>query len=226
MSNARTISASRPPSRRSGAPPTRRAPWLWLALGLTVVLAAVVAVAVSSDSGPTATAGIEETRDVEVTGSPLAPFGSGTDPAIGQPAPRVSGASFDGTPVVIGGGDEGMVLAFVAHWCPHCQVEVPLLSEHLATNPMPAGVRLVTVATSTNVTRPNYPPSAWLEREEWPGEVLADSAEGASASAFGLTAFPYFVAVDPAGDVVARVSGEISTEQFDELTALAMGTAG
>jgi len=190
-----------------------------------VVLAAVVAVFASRESESTTAAGVEETRSVEVTGTALAPLADGTDPALGQPVPVVRGASFDGTPVAIGGSGERMVVAFVAHWCPHCQLEVPLLSAHLADNPMPAGVDLVTVATSTTATRPNYPPSAWLEREAWPGQVLADDDDGTTAQAFGLTGLPHFVAVDAAGEVVGRMSGEITTEQFDQLTALALGTA-
>ena len=97
------------------------------------------------------------------------------------------------------------------------------MSAHLASGPMPAGADLLTVATSTIPDRPNYPPSAWLDREEWPGPVLADSADGTAARAFGLTGFPYFVAANAAGEVVARTSGEISTQQFDQLVALALG---
>lgn len=224
MSTTRTKPPT-PTSRRHRTPAPQRRPWLWIALGAMVALAAVVAVVASSSPDRTrSTVGVEETRDVEVTGSALAPLGAGTDPAIGQPIPVVIGATFDGTPVTIGGNGKATVVAFVAHWCPHCQREVPLLSAYLAGHPMPDGVDLVTVATSTSPDRPNYPPSAWLDREDWPGPVLADSADGTAAQAFGLTGFPYFVAVNAAGEVVGRTSGEISTEQFDQLVAVAVGT--
>jgi thiol-disulfide isomerase/thioredoxin len=186
------------------------------------MLAAAVAVIASNGSDPTTSAaGVEEARPVEVSGGALAPLAEGTDPAIGQPIPEVHGASFDGTPVAIGGSGQPAVIAFVAHWCPHCQREVPLLSAHLADQPLDA-VDLFTVATSTSADRPNYPPSAWLEDEGWPGEVLADDADGSAARAFGLTGFPYFVAVDGSGEVVGRMSGEISTAQLDQLAALAL----
>ena len=42
------------------------------------------------------------------------------------------------------------------------------------------------------------------------------------SDAFGLSAFPYFVAVDGSGKVVARTSGEISTGQFAELAQSAL----
>ena len=78
---------------------------------------------------------------------------------------------------------------------------------------------------STGVTdkRPNYPPSLWLEKERWTAKTLADSEAQDAADAFGLTAFPYFVAVDGSGKVVARTSGEITTDQFAELAVTALG---
>jgi hypothetical protein len=225
MSTTRTKPSASAPRRHPAPAPPKRPHWLWIALGVVVALAAVVAIIASrGSSAPTSTAGVEETRAVEVTGTALTPLGSDTDPALGQLAPVVRGAMFDGTPVTIGGDRTPRVIAFVAHWCPHCQREVPLLSAHLASNPMTEGVQLVTVATSTSADRPNYPPSAWLAREGWPGPVLADSADGTTAQAFGLTSFPYFVAVNAAGEVVARTSGEISTAQFDQLVASASGT--
>ncbi|MGH9084006.1 MAG: TlpA family protein disulfide reductase [Acidimicrobiales bacterium] len=221
-----TRTAPRSSSRRRPGPPPppKRPPWPWIALGLVVALAATVALVASGGSSPTTSAaGIEETRPVEVTGGPLAPLSTGPDLAIGQPIPVVEGASFDGTPVSIGGTERATVIVFLAHWCPHCQREVPLLSDHLADHPLPAGVDLRTVATSTSTDRPNYPPSAWLDREGWPGPVLADSADSTAAQAFGLTGFPYFVAVNADGDVVGRVAGEITADQLDQLAALALG---
>lgn len=220
----------RPQPRRPARRSPDRPPWLWIGLGLVIVIAAVVAVIASNASnGPddaTTAAGVEQTRSVQVTGTALAAFSSGTDPAVGQQMPEVRGAGFDGTPVTIARDGRAKVLAFVAHWCPHCQREVPLLAEYLAANPLPDGVDLVTVATSTSPDRPNYPPSAWLAREHWPGPILADSTDGAAAQAFGLTAFPYFVAVNDAGEIVGRASGELSTSQFAQLTQQALGVNG
>jgi cytochrome c biogenesis protein CcmG/thiol:disulfide interchange protein DsbE len=225
VSPTRTKPPTRRTTNRRPPAPARRPPWLWIALGIAVTLAAVVAVVASGGSDPTSSvAGVEETRDVEATGTALAPLGAGPDAAVGQPAPVVHGASFDGTPVTIGLGGRATVIVFLAHWCPHCQREVPLLRDHLADHPMASGVELVSVVTSTTPDRPNYPPSAWLDREGWPGSVLADSADGRAARAFGLTVFPYFVALDAHGEVVGRTSGEISTEQFDQLVSLALGT--
>jgi hypothetical protein len=55
--------------------------------------------------------------------------------------------------------------------------------------------------------------------------VIADDEAGTAATTFGLSAFPYFVAVDADGTVVARASGELTTDQFDDVVALAQGGA-
>ena len=51
---------------------------------------------------------------------------------------------------------------------------------------------------------PNYPPSAWLEREDWPFPVMADSPTGTAAEAYGLTAYPVLRAGDADGKVAGR----------------------
>ncbi len=50
---------------------------------------------------------------------------------------------------------------------------------------------------------------------------MADSSDFAAARAFGLPAFPYFVALDSHGKVVGRTSGEISTVDFAKLVTKA-----
>jgi thiol-disulfide isomerase/thioredoxin len=96
---------------------------------------------------------------------------------------------------------------FVAHWCPHCQREVPLLAKWLKGG-QPAGVELYSVATSTSAQQANYPPSAWLAREGWTVPVLTDDEASGAAQAYGLTSFPYFVFIDSSGKVVQRMAGE------------------
>ena len=49
--------------------------------------------------------------------------------------------------------------------------------------------------------------------------VLADDAQGSAASAYGLSAFPFFTAVSADGKVVARDSGELTPAQLDQLAA-------
>jgi thiol-disulfide isomerase/thioredoxin len=200
-------------------------PWPWVVVAVVVLAAAVVAVLASrGDDQPQTAAGVEQTRPVQVSGSALPELpDTGADPAVGRAAPEVRGQGFDGTSVDITSDGKPKLVLFVAHWCPHCQREVPVLSQYLATQTLPAPVELITVATGTNPDRPNFPPSLWLERENWPGPVLVDDAQGTTAQQFGLPSYPYFVAIDAEGKVVARTTGEISTDAFVDLARQAAG---
>jgi cytochrome c biogenesis protein CcmG, thiol:disulfide interchange protein DsbE len=218
---------ARPPVR------TRRVPVVWLVAAGVVVLAAVIGIVAASggdDESTTTVVGGEtipiagdQTGDVEVSGDPLVRFpGAGqVDPAVGEPLPSLAGQTFDGSAVEIGAEDGAGVIVFLAHWCPHCQREVPVLLAHLAENPMPEGVDLWTVATATSPDRPNYPPQEWLAREGWTAPVLLDDGQSTVAAAIGLSAFPFFVAFDDEGRVVARTTGELTPESFDRLVEAA-----
>jgi cytochrome c biogenesis protein CcmG/thiol:disulfide interchange protein DsbE len=230
------------PARRPVQPPARGpSSRVWAGLAVLVILAGVIAIVASrggkddtttarttgsTAQGSTGSTAVThaETRPVRVTGSPLPRYDGEPDPAVGTSVPRVEGAGFDGTPVTIAPDGRAELILFVAHWCPHCQREVPRLTTYLRDHPLPAGIDLITVATGTTPDRPNYPPSEWLAREKWPGKtVLADSTDSRAAGALGLSAYPFFVAVDKDGKVVARTSGELTTDQFAELVQLAQG---
>ena len=145
------------------------------------------------------------------------------DPAVGRPIPEVDGASFVGSPVRIAADGRPKVVLFLAHWCPHCQREVPVVKAWLDGGGLPAGVDLVSVATAIDPNRPNYPPDAWLSREGWQAPVLVDG-DGSIATRYGLSAFPYWVAVNADGTVAARLTGELTPEQLDELVASVAGS--
>ena len=112
---------------------------------------------------------VEETAGpVEVTGQTLPRFtATEGDPAIGSPIPTLTGTGIDGEPMTIAADDGPALVLFVAHWCPHCQREVPVVQEWVDAGNLPDDVALVTVSTSIDPSRPNYPPSAWLADEGW-----------------------------------------------------------
>jgi thiol-disulfide isomerase/thioredoxin len=113
---------------------------------------------------------------------------------------------------------------FLAHWCPHCQAEMPRLVA-LAKAGKLAGIDVTGVATGTNPGYPNYPPSAWLKNAGWPFPVLADSTTDAAARAFGVTGYPSFVLIDGTGKVVGRAAGEVSDDDIvANVKALVAGT--
>ena len=212
-------------------PPTRTQspPWLWIGLGAIVLLALVAAVAVSATGGDDEAdvpEGVEQVRSVTVEGDALPQFpgGGGNDPGVGELAPELRGAGFDGGNVQVARDGRGKVVVFLAHWCPHCQAEVPVIVEHLAGGyELPDDVDLVAVSTAVDESQPNFPPSAWLDEERWTAPVLVDDADGAAANAFGLTGFPYLVALDPDGRVVGRISGEFPMPVFEALAEAAAG---
>src|SRR5215210_1543550 len=154
-----------------------------------VLLLAGAAASCGSDDKKKSAEGVEENRPVTINGTALSKFPqSGDDPAVGRPIPEVNGQSFDGSPVAIRNDGKAKLIVFVAHWCPHCQKEIPLLADYLKSNPLPAGVDLYTVSTGVVSNRPNYPPSTWLKKEGWTAKTLADSKEQQAADAFGLSA--------------------------------------
>ncbi|UDY35432.1 TlpA family protein disulfide reductase [Dermatobacter hominis] len=177
----------------------------------------------------------QETAAVTVTGEPLpempsstgsSPFTSASDdPAIGAAAPKIEGETFDGSKVTIDPADgTPKVIVFVAHWCPHCQKEVPLIQEWIDEGNLPEGVEIVFVSTAVSEDRPNYPPSAWIADEGITSQVVLDDDQSAAASDYGLTSFPYFVMTNGQGQVVARGSGEVPMAQFGAaVDALAEG---
>lgn len=192
---------------RSSSPTGSNAKTLLIWLGGAIVVIGLVAVVLSGNSS---TGG--DHPDLlgapVVTGHSLAPFvGGQVDTQIGSAAPEVRGADFDGTPVSIENNGKAKMIVFLAHWCPNCQAEVPQVVAWLAENEVPADVEMITVATSISRTRTNFPPSSWLERENWPLPVILDSTTSEVGIAYGASAFPIWAMVDADGILLARVSG-------------------
>ena len=192
---------------------------LLFAIAGVVVLALMVVWFSGSDEPVGEMVPTVEVAVVQVTGVPLPSFVNELgDVAVGMEAPGVSGVSFTGQEVAVQPGEgSAYVLGFFAHWCPHCQRELPGLSEWMMFNDQPANVEVVAVSTAVNDGAPNYPPSAWFREVGWTAEVLVDSEAMDVADAFGLSSYPFFVLVGADGKVVARVSGEIGIPVWERL---------
>jgi cytochrome c biogenesis protein CcmG, thiol:disulfide interchange protein DsbE len=206
----------------SPAPKKRRVPLALILVGVVVVvlLGAVVFNAVRKDDNNTSSSSLAQVQPVTVKGDALPEFQGDTenDAAVGMTAPVLEGQSFDGSKVTIGGATgKPTLVMFMAHWCPHCQREVPLVVGWRADGTIPKDVNLVGVSTGVMSDQNNYPPSAWLDRVKWPGPVMADDGQDAAAAAYGLPSYPYFVALDANGKVVARGTGELDQQAMQSL---------
>lgn len=220
--------APRRAGQRSTPPPTAPASrWVLAAGGLVVVAAAVIAI-VLSQRPTTPTSGSSTLPPASASaGASTAPgarlpdfVATANDPAIGQAIPEVRGQDFTGNAVSISADGRPKLLLFIAHWCPHCQREVPVVQAWVNAGRLPEQVELVSIATAIDPNRPNFPPDAWLAGEHWTPPVVVDS-DNSVAARYGLTAFPFWVVVDANGKVVERLTGELTTDQLDALVAAA-----
>ena len=160
---------------------------------------------------------------VEVIGEPLPDLVTDVvpaDPAIGMQAPVVVGLDFDGDPVRIDAAEQGpTMVVFIAHWCPHCNDEIPVLNELRYKNAFPSELNIVGVSTSPRPDSPNFPPGEWLVEKNWQWPVIVDGADTEAgtfiaADAFGVTGFPFVVLIDEDNTVVARWSGGMDGDGF------------
>lgn len=196
---------------------TKKRPVALLLIGAGVIVLAVV-VALTTTSTGTNTGERFDLADYDepgVAGDPLPQLQDpASDPAIGRAAPSIAGESLDHEPVNLQPEQDGpAVVLFLAHWCPSCQREVPVVRDLVEAGGVPAGVRLVAVATGIDENAPNYPPNLWLEGEEWNVPTIVDT-DGSLAQAYGLSAFPFWALIDEAGNIAARFSGQLGEDQL------------
>jgi len=218
-----------------------------LVLVVAVAFAAVAAIIVSDGddetAGPATTSADASTSTtiggptvpvdplaaaVTVAGVPLAPLQNPLeDAAVGIKPPALQGTDYDGRPVSITPGASGrpQLVVVVAHWCPHCNAEVPLLIEWRNSGGVPSTVDVVAISTAADPNQPNYPPGDWLKSQDWQWPVLADDTPAdasrlpSAMAAYGVTGYPFFALLDAEGRVVARRSGEIPIADLAALVA-------
>jgi thiol-disulfide isomerase/thioredoxin len=215
---------------------------LVIVIGAVVAVLALAGIAVLATGGDDDSAGVlapgetvaepsgpvEQNRPVEVDGPPLPTLDRelAEDPAIGAAFPVMDGQSFDGTPITLGGAADGpTLLVYLAHWCPHCNDEIPELIELRDRDGIPAGMNVIGIATASDNTAPNYPPSEWLADKDWPWDAMADDENSTSFLFGGGSGFPYLVILDAEGNVLARDSGQKSAEELAVWIQDALATA-
>jgi thiol-disulfide isomerase/thioredoxin len=140
-------------------------------------------------------------------------------------APVLEGFGFLGNEVTTTPGTP-MLLVFLAHWCPFCQKEVPVLVNWDSSGTVPDNLDVIAITTGTDEAQPNFPPSVWLANEKWPElwPVLVDNKDQTAANTFGLAGYPFMVLIGTDGKVLWRNSGEISAEALTEAVNAALGS--
>jgi thiol-disulfide isomerase/thioredoxin len=210
--------------------PRSRTP-LILGIVLAVVAVAAIATFLLTSGGDDGADADEVTGlvhgEVTVTGDDL-PEGEGADDgAVGSAAPTLAGTNYAGDPVAITPGEDGpLMIVVMAHWCPHCNREVPLLLEWKESGDVPEGLTVVGLSTAANEDRPNFPPGQWLEDLGWDWPVIADDEPQTGAIALGTTGYPYLVFVDGEGTVLGRYSGELPIDAVQQLADATVAAAG
>ncbi len=191
--------------------------------------------AVQSESTSAAADGAGDGTDplgygsVEIVGTPLPRLPqSGSDVAIGMPAPGLVGKDFDGNDVVIPNDDgQAKLILFLAHWCPYCRDEVPKVRDWVSATAFPENVDIYSVSTLTDPARANYPPATWFALEGWNIPLVVDNGADSAATAFGLNAVPFWVLVNADNTIAGRGAGAVPTTVLDDVvTQLSAGTTG
>lgn len=177
-------------------------------------------------------------QPVGIAGAALPEFTGDLPDAAGcELVPVLSGYDYEGAATTIDPARDGAtIVVFLAHWCPHCNREVPVLNEWRDSGNVPDGLEVVGVSTAAAEDRDNFPPDEWLAAMDWTWPVLADGDIAADTDvdvpttafrAYGATGFPTIAFVDSSGRLRWRVSGEIPAEDLQLLVdeALAADTA-
>lgn len=193
---------------------------LW-AVGGVLGLALIVWMAASIASEPQIDDSIAY-GEVTVEGDSLPIMSDeGGDPAIGLEAPTVTGSDWNDNQYTIEADGRPKIVLFLAHWCPHCQAEVPVVQDWVDSGGLPDGVDIYSVTTLTDRSLTNWPPQDWLEEESWTVPVIMDDQADNVATAYGLRGTPMYAVLDGENNNLGRLSGEIGVAGLNALAGLA-----
>jgi len=173
---------------------------LWVGVAAVVATAVVAAVLLSdgdeggdgsSSAAPAQAVTIDRASGPELTRGDRVPSFS----APGLDGGTVSWSDVRGAPTV---------LVVWASWCPHCQVELPVL---VPATQARTGIELISVTTAIG-QNPGPTPSGFLAEEGLTLATAVDDDAGTLAEGLGVTGFPTVYYVDATGTVVSVSVGE------------------
>lgn len=174
------------------------------ALGGVAVIAAIVAVLVTTMGDETGNGSPAPSGQVEVSGPARTSL-----LGVGEEVPAFSAPAYGGGRVEWTGGSPA-VLSVWAPWCPHCQVELPILARVAADYP---DVDLVTVATAVD-QQAGPTVEEYMTDNALSFPVALDDADGTLASALGIQGFPTIFFVNTDGTIAQVAEGEVAEEDL------------
>ena len=172
---------------------------LWVVVATIVALVVVAAVLLSGGDEGDEGSGAAPARAVTIDRA------SGPELTPGDRVPSFSAPGLDGGTVSwsdVQGAPT--VLVVWASWCPHCQVELPIL---VPATQARTGIELISVTTAIG-QNPGPTPSGFLADEGLTLTTAVDDAAGTLAQGLGVTGFPTVYYVDATGTVVDVTVGE------------------
>ncbi|MEN8235448.1 MAG: TlpA disulfide reductase family protein [Actinomycetota bacterium] len=151
----------------------------------------------------------------------LPPFEQGQpDSALGVVLGDVTGPEYYTEAAITIDPTDGVSRAWLiwAHWCPHCQRELPEVSEwYVEHRDEYPNVELLSVSSSIDDTRGN-PLEPYLDDLQLPFPTIVD-ADLALAQQLGVSAYPFWVFTGPDGTTLLRIAGYLETAQIQEIFA-------
>ena len=168
----------------------------WVAVGVLVIAAGLIAVLATRPSATTVEA---------------------KSPLLGHRAPAVAGLTVDGTHFALPRAPgHYVVLNFFASWCTPCQEEAPDLVAFQFQHQQSGDASVVSVVfNDTTAAARQYQARVGVT---WP--TLADR-DGALALAYGVRENPTSYVIAPSGRVVASVLGGVTAAGLDHIIARA-----
>jgi thiol-disulfide isomerase/thioredoxin len=193
--------------------------------------AATTTSAATPTSGATTTAAWEPSdaygAAVTVGGNALPPYNSeAADTAVGLPMPQLTGEDFAGNPLAIEADGRAKLIVGLAHWCPYCNNEVPILNDWYAAG-IPDGVDVIVLHVYADPARPHFPPATWVEELELTLPLIADDESRTLVRTLGIPAVPFWLLVSADGTVMERATGQVGADILDGIVeALAATVTG
>ena len=125
--------------------------------------------------------------------------------------PVVSGVDYAGNAITIDPATDGpTMVVLLAHWCPHCNAEIPVLNEWRDSGDVPEGLDIVGVSTGVvpatrRTSRPTSGSSTWTGSGRCSPTTTPTTGTASAMAAYGGTSYPTLVLVDGDG-VVCRAA--------------------